>query len=271
MLFQELFSSAVIMTVAAIPPPPPIQALVYRGPAACEGCAEAVAALLKTTKPGGRKMDVSYVGPHEEMKLDAETLKGVSVYAQPGGGDDVSSTWKHEMKQYNTTIRDFVQNGGRYLGFCLGAYLAGYTPGFGLLDGGDDTNAEAGRKGSQVRNESDTIIQVDWTFASGKMEKKRWMYFQDGAVMVLGKKSNARILGTYSSNGDAAATLNQFGQGWVGVVGPHPEAGKDWYTDEGFKNPDGIRFDIGHDFVQQVLNAGTKVETSGASHDLATR
>lgn len=185
--------------------------------------------------------------------------------------DDVDSTWKNDMKQFNTTIRDFVQNGGRYLGFCLGAYLAGHTPGFGLLNKGDDTNTELERKGSQVTNENDTIIQVDWTFESGKTVKKRWMYFQDGAVMVLGKNSNAKILGRYSSNGDPAATLNQFGQGWVGVVGPHPEANKDWYADEDLKNPDGIKFDIGHDFVQQVLNAGTKVETSGASRNFGIR
>ncbi|KXT12879.1 hypothetical protein AC579_5394 [Pseudocercospora musae] len=271
MLFQKLLSSAVMTAAAAegASACSPIKALVYRGPAACPGCAEAVAQLLRTTP--GTKIHVAYVGPDEEIKLDAEAFKDVTFYAQPGGGDDVDSTWKNDMKQYNSTIRDFVQNGGRYLGFCLGAYLAGYSPGFSLLNKGDDTNSELERKGSQVTNESDTIIQVDWTFASGKTVKKRWVYFQDGAVMVLEKNSDAKILGRYSSNGDPAATLNQFGQGWVGVVGPHPEANKKWYADEDLKNPDGIKFDIGHDFVQQVLNAGTTVETSGDLRNSGTR
>ncbi|EME78709.1 uncharacterized protein MYCFIDRAFT_205145 [Pseudocercospora fijiensis CIRAD86] len=261
MLFQKILSSAVRTAIIAAESVHghTFKALVYRGPAACDGCPEAVAQLLKSTP--GMKIDVTYVGPDEEVKLNAEALEGVDVYVQPGGGDDVDETWKTDMKQYYTEIRHFVENGGRYLGFCLGAYLAGHTPGFDLLNKGDDVNTETERKGSQVTNTNDTIIQVDWTFASGKVEMKRWLYFQDGAVMVLGKNSDAKVLGRYSSNGDPAATLNQFGDGWVGLVGPHPEADKSWYADEDFVNPDGIKFDIGHDFVQTVLNAGHKPET----------
>lgn len=38
-----------------------------------------------------------------------------------------------EAKKYAGAVRDFVSGGGRYLGFCLGAYLAGSDPGFDLL------------------------------------------------------------------------------------------------------------------------------------------
>lgn len=35
------------------------------------------------------------------------------------------------------------------------------------------------------------------------------------------------------------------GKGWVGAVGPHPEADKSWYAPYKLRNPDGINFDIG--------------------------
>jgi glutamine amidotransferase-like uncharacterized protein len=136
------------------------------------------------------------------------------------------------MKKYKQLIRDFVSNGGRYMGFCLGAYLAGPSQGFGLLPPGDSADDEMDQPGAQIRNEKDTIINVNWQFSTGpnagRTQDKRWLYFQDGAVIDIGNSSNIRILGRYSSNDDVAATLSPFGRGWVGLVGPHPEATEDW-------------------------------------------
>lgn len=136
------------------------------------------------------------------------------------------------MKRYRPVIRNFVRNGGRYLGFCLGAYLAGHDPGFDLLSSNDDADEETSQPGSQVKGDEDTVVQVDWTFSSepkkGQTDLKRWLYFQDGATFDLSKKSKAKVLGRYSSNGDTAATLSTFGKGWVGLIGPHPEADESW-------------------------------------------
>lgn len=54
------------------------------------------------------------------------------------------------------------------------------------------------------------------------------MYFQDGAVIKLSPNASQTILGRYSSNGDVAAAVTSFGSGWVGLVGPHPEADRSW-------------------------------------------
>lgn len=59
------------------------KALVYRGPAACQGCPEAVASLLRSSTPG---FDVEYAGPREKADVDAESLRNFDLYAQPGGG-----------------------------------------------------------------------------------------------------------------------------------------------------------------------------------------
>ncbi|KAI9148827.1 hypothetical protein HJFPF1_10869 [Paramyrothecium foliicola] len=39
----------------------------------------------------------------------------------------LDEAWE-EIQEHAETIRDYVQAGGRYMGFCLGAYLAGSTP-----------------------------------------------------------------------------------------------------------------------------------------------
>lgn len=144
----------------------------------------------------------------------------------------LAPAWKH-MKKYKALIQAFVHNGGRYLGFCLGAYLAGHDPGFDLLTPDDDADEEVTQPGAQVTDaDEDTVIQVDWKFTTGPKkgltEHKRWLYFQDGAVFDLAKRSKAHVLARYSNNGDTAAMLTSFGHGWVGLVGPHPEADESW-------------------------------------------
>lgn len=145
---------------------------------------------------------------------------------------------------------------------------------------GTNVGSEIERPGRQVDSPIDTVIQVDWTFGTGdkagKTEKKRWVYFQEGAVMTGFTESNSQVMATYSSNGDIAATLNQFGAGWVGLVGPHPEATEAWCkclgqhsllnqilineTDRlaNVTNPEGVRHDIGHDFVERTMSGGVQ-------------
>lgn len=145
----------------------------------------------------------------------------------PGLGPAFEST-----KKYKKFIRDFVANGGRYAGFCLGAYLGGRSPGFDLLPPGSDTDEEIIQPGSQVKNLRDTTVQVNWRFHTGshkgQQQNGRWMYFQDGAVMKLSRSASTIVLGRYSSNNDVAASVTRFGKGWVGLVGPHPEADRSW-------------------------------------------
>lgn len=144
---------------------------------------------------------------------------------------DLDPAWKH-TKKYKKIIRNYVSQGGRYAGFCLGAYLAGKDRGFDILPPGSNATDEIDQPGTQVPDERDTVIQVDWAFQTGKRkgeaDKGRWVYFQDGAVIQLLHEGSATILGRYSSNGDVAASVTPFGKGWVGVVGPHPEADELW-------------------------------------------
>jgi hypothetical protein len=218
-------------------------ALVYRGPASCAGCSEAVAALLRGAPTGFR---TAFCGPGEDVKLSATTLAGATVYAQPGGGE-VHQAWRR-MRGYADDLRSFVHGGGNYLGFCLGAYLAGADPGFGLLSG-VGVVAYISSAGARVRDDGDTVIGVDWR------GRRRHLYFQDGALFRPAAGASATVLATYDTGG-AAAVVTGYGAGRVGVVGPHPEAGPSWYADAGLSNPDGIRYDLGHDLIESTLRRG---------------
>lgn len=172
------------------------------------------------------------------------------------------SSYPH-IKPYKHLIRDFVSNGGRYMGFCLGAYFAG-RPGYDMLPDHSNTNEEVNQPNAQVTNYKNTVIQVNWKFHTGDFagttKDDQWLFFQDGAVILLSHQAatanGASVLARYSANGNIAASVTPFGKGWVGIVGPHPEADRSWYT-HGNKNPDGYNLTIGHDFAETVYTWGT--------------
>lgn len=223
---------------------PPL-ALVYRGAASCDGCSEAVKALLETSKFG---FQVMFVGPKESLQVDDATLAKATVYAQPGGDGSVSKGWK-SVQSTAPAIRKFVQNGGHYLGFCMGGYFAGKDPGFEILPG--DTDQWIASSKASVTTEDDALVDVVWR------GKPRTVYFQDGPYFIVDSKSPdssaTTILATYKSNGKVAALVAPFGKGRVAVVGPHPEADDSWYKLAGLKDLDGLDADLGHDLVEAMM------------------
>lgn len=233
---------------------PPV-ALVYRGPASLPGCPEAVAALLRSSRWG---FDVRYVGPDGDAPLSARTLAGAALYAQPGGGT-LKHAYRH-LRRQRGAIREYVRSGGRYLGFCLGGYLAGATPGFALLPG--DTDQYIASPAATVGSKDSTLVRVCW------QGRQRTLFFQDGPYFWTRPGAERRVLATYP-NGTIAALVTPFGAGRVGVVGPHPEAGADWYADAGLAEvdagPAGPGFgpaggdrpgvDLGLDLVEAVMRS----------------
>lgn len=220
------------------------RALVYRGPATTDDCAAAAAALLRRTRWG---FDVRYVGPHESLPLDAPTLRSAALYVQPGGGD-LEPAYQH-LRPHTETIRSYIHDGGRYLGICLGGYLAGATPGFDLLPGDADRYIDL--PDATVTAPHDAVVAVRWRGAL------RHLYFQDGPYFWLHPHHDlfydtpAAVVARYR-NGTIAALVVAHGGGRVAVIGPHPEADATWYP-PGLVNPDGIRFDLGHDLIDTVM------------------
>ncbi len=215
-------------------------ALVYRGPAARpSACSDAVADLLRSSSHG---FDVRFVGPEGELPLKSKTLAHATIYAQPGGGE-LAPAYRR-MRKHQSTIRQYVADGGRYLGFCLGGYLAGSTPGFGLLPG--DTDQYIISSDATTRGTHDTIIEVLWR------GQRRRMFFQDGPIFLLDSYAGVTVLARYSNN-KIAAVVAPFGHGRVAVVGPHPEATPDWYVDAGLSQEPTL--DLGNDLIEAAMFA----------------
>ncbi len=216
-------------------------ALVYRGPASLPGCPEAVGELLKNS---GHNLEVRFTGPGEHLQLSPATLQRAVLYAQPGGGD-LEPAYRL-MRRHAREIRSYVRSGGVYLGFCLGGYLAGATPGYKLLPG--DTDQYIASKGALVSSAADTVLPVDWR------GQRQHVYFQDGPYFWL--RPGARdvtVLARYT-NRLIAALVVPCGAGTVAVVGPHPEATADWYAEQGLPLPDdGAGYGLGQDLVETAL------------------
>jgi hypothetical protein len=201
----------------------------------------AVTALLRDAP--GWDFEVVAAGPGGQMSVrDALALPGVVLYAQPGADGDDDEAYarqKHDRK----AIKRFVRNGGRYLGICMGAFLA--EPGFfDLFHGGVDEYFSS--PGASLTTPDPSLVPVWWRGT------ERRMYFQDGGYMVP-KRSlpDVTVLATYS-NGTIAALVAPCGQGKLGLCGPHPEAPRAWYERQGVPYP-GPTTDLARDLVDTLM------------------
>lgn len=194
-------------------------AVVYRGPGSCSGCSESVAALIRMSPRG---FDVRYIGPNESLKLTADNLQGVALYAQPGGNGSVDQAEKSLGTGGTETIKTYVAGGGHYVGFCMGAYLAGSNPGMGLLAPGD-TGQYIRTPGASVKSTRNAVIPIEWEGDA------RQHFAQDPPYIVPSGVEGEKVLSRFTN--DRVNTLvKPYGEGVVGVVGTHPEADRSWYS-----------------------------------------
>jgi glutamine amidotransferase-like uncharacterized protein len=216
-------------------------ALVYRGPGGCDKCSVAVKGLLESDTK--YDFNVIYVGPKEKVSVrDGLKLPNAVLYAQPGGDGSVDEAYSNLSKDA-PAIRTFVQKGGRYLGICMGGYLVDDDPGFAL---GVDTDQYITSECAQLTTPDRGLLQVSWRGVN------RWMYLQDGPYFIPKTGvAGQTILAKYTNN-LVAAMVQPFGNGKIGVSGPHPEADA-WYAQAGLTDPDGLDADLGHDLIDTLM------------------
>lgn len=206
-----------------------VRVAVYRGPASCDDCSETAKKAIENL---GAKYRVDFVGATEKIDITPANLSLYDVYVQPGGGQDIPAAFNSLGDKRVEAIQRYVASGGRYLGLCMGAYLASGS-GFGLVQ--QELDSEIGRPGFSVKTIDSTAIKVRW---AGKSQP---MFYQDGPYMMKAKGDPGfRSIATYQ-NGDIAAARYSFGKGVVVLSGPHPEADKSWFEEAGMpleKAPD---------------------------------
>lgn len=150
-------------------------------------------------------------------ECNTTTLESADMVAFPGGIGDSNSYDKFFRRRAQNAVADYVQQGGRYLGICMGAYWAGSYY-FDILDGVDAVQYIKQPTGDVKRSYS-TVTKVTW---QGQPET---MFFYDGCALV-GDTSKFTTVSTYA-NGDAMAII----QNRIGLIGCHPESQEYWYQE----------------------------------------
>lgn len=228
---------------AAAHTPRPL-AVGYRGPAGCPGCSEAVAALIWRSPLHFR---VAYIGRRERRKLTAAGLQGATLYAQPRGNGSAAEAMRALGRQGAHAITRFVAAGGHYVGFCMGAYLAGSNPGMGLLSPGDTGDYDQS-PGASVTTTAEAVIPVWWG------AEPRYPYVQDPPYVIAAGALGERVLSRFT-NGKINALVQPFHRGSVGVVGTHPEADRSWYTTQLWRaDSDGLDYAQGLQLIAAVMS-----------------
>jgi len=142
-------------------------------------------------------------------------LSTVDILAFPGGIGDADEYDAIFTDEHIDIVRDYVQNGGKYLGICMGAYWAGANY-FDLLWEVEPVQY-INRPGAEITDEGPTTAEVLW---GNEYED---MYFYDGCAFI-GWTQDCDVVATYQ-NGDAMAIY----QGNLGLIGCHPESEQWWY------------------------------------------
>lgn len=137
-----------------------------------------------------------------------------------GGVGDADAFHEIFSDAHIRKLKNFLANGGKYLGVCMGAYWAGKHY-FDIL-GDADAVQYITQPNADIETDLQTIANVTW------YNKNLPMYFYDGCAFV-GDLSDADIVAKYK-NGDAMAIVKN----GVGVIGCHPESEKWWHEEIGF-------------------------------------
>ena len=151
-----------------------------------------------------------------ENQCEGNTLSGVDMVAFPGGIGDSERYFRFfQNRRHSRYIIDYIRNGGRYLGICMGAYWAGRRY-FNILQHADAVQYIR-RPRTDTRRPHPKAMPIIW---QGSEEK---MYFYDGCA-ITGDPTQFETIATYA-NGDPMAII----QNRIGLIGCHPESEEFWY------------------------------------------
>lgn len=252
---QQAFAVSLSVPSAAPLAPAPKRALVYRGGAGNMWASKACADVLLSHPTIA--FEVEFIGENEPLKLTAANLAGADLYVQPAG-PTVEEGWPY-VAGAAADVEAYVKGGGRFAGFCWGAWVmnangtGGAGAGFNLTPYPTGLR-QAFTNGATLTTAGPAFDKVTWG------DEDRWLYCEDPNYFhpdnetLLGSQVLARF-----NNGNIAAMLLPSGDGWAVGVGPHPEASgpdeDDWWGTAG-TDPDGKDWDLAHAMITAVMEAG---------------
>jgi hypothetical protein len=229
MMIKKLFSFCVIALLGLAPLTEAFAAkplaLVWYGPGACKpGCAAAAAVVAKQA---GFRVQKIYPG-FKNYTL----FKEAKLWVQPGGKsvDSAAAMGPELMDQ----VRNFVYNGGGYVGFCAGLFITtaqigtSGKVGYGIVPGSTELH---------LKNDPPGLL-LPITTAYGVKN----IYYAGGPELNISdadlKAAHGEIIAKYA-DGKTAGVKLEYGKGKIAVVGVHPEAGFWWKIFKGIIDRDG--------------------------------
>ena len=145
--------------------------------------------------------------------LEDDFFDDVDIVAVPGGFGD-SDSYDYLMRENGQRIRNFVADGGYYLGVCMGAYWAD-TDYLGLLNNVRVTQYIR-HPTACTRRPHAKEMPVKWNGVDTSM------YFYDGCTYI---GSQFEVISTYPNRAPMAIIQDR-----IGLIGCHPEADPHWYN-----------------------------------------
>jgi glutamine amidotransferase-like uncharacterized protein len=239
---------------ASSPTPVPVDdgkvALVFSGSGVCtDGCAQAGADAAKLAGFTPKYVTGNELSSKSTSAEIAAFFSGVKVWIMPGGYA------RNELNAMSATMRnalkDFVQNGGGYIGWCAGAFaatgLVGTTgaPGLGIIDGNSAVYSTSSRQNSY----GGSIEKTTW------LNDIRYLYLEGGPYFY-DLPSNVEVVGRYDDNRSASAIRSAYGSGRVFLAGTHPEAPTWWWSGTGISDSDGSDLE----YAAQMIRWVTKLD-----------
>lgn len=188
-------------------------ALIYNGPVSAEDCPEAAAAIAQSV--GLRVKFVANVGELPNL------LQNTAVFIIGGTQDELHPLVKAFTPKVTEALKDYLRNGGRFLGICGGGFMAStdwkegrtLVKGLGLIP----AQSKVYRGDFKAR-----IIPIHW------QGKTRPMFLKAGpSFQLVGSPGEVQVIANYE-DGSIAALMSSYGQGKIAVCGPHPEAPASW-------------------------------------------
>lgn len=164
---------------------------------------------------------VHSLGQHYQIKYFTETdnlaevLSDAKIVAFPGGIGDADRYYDFFRRRSANQIADFIEQGGYYLGICMGAYWAGSNY-FDILNDVDAVQYIK-RPNADIRRSYGTVANVNW---QGQEQR---MFFYDGCALV-GDEAKFTTVARYANSDPMAIIQNR-----IGLIGCHPESQQTWY------------------------------------------
>jgi glutamine amidotransferase-like uncharacterized protein len=226
-LYLLLFG-ALFMTASPVLAKEKPLALVWTGPGACKPtCVDAAKIIAR--RSGFRIQSV------RPGFIDYALFKKAKLWVQPGGkSTTAAAAMGPELMQQ---VRDFVYQGGGYVGFCAGAFIStaeigtSHKIGYGIAPGRTELLIKDGNDHGML----------PMTTPLGKIN----MYYAGGPFLEVSdadlKASNGEVIARYA-DGKVAGIRAHYGKGKLAVIGTHPEAGFIWKLTHGFVDLKGTRF-----------------------------